>query len=340
MAAAGYGPSNPATLLFPEPAMPAPRPHLAALTLLALSAATHAADFAPKGARATLTVDYSYDAVGKKSDKYDLREWKVQRTLRVESQLTAGLPAPLPSLQPMEAGQQAQLQKQAAQMNKFAEQSAPMMASAQAIMDKCGDDDKCMEREAMKMGQAMAGTPQMDAHLKAGKETAAALAPGANRYQAWQGQSQTGSYKIDEKVHVVHADPICIPLPKQRCTRDEVRQGSGALKNTVKGSPAVIEVDAGKSTLTLVLPAALETLGLTETITTNEPEGTHSTPTPKGPQQRQVLFRPADGKPQVPTFTVPLSGGWRSQSGVQTYKFSGANEEGGTMTVRWRFQVQ
>jgi len=33
-----------------------------------------------------------------------------------------------------------------------------------------------------------------------------------------------------------------------------------------------------------------------------------------------------DGKVQVPTFTVPLSGGWRSQSG--------------TMTVRWRFQVQ
>lgn len=317
-------------------------PRLAALALVALataSAATRAADFAPKGVGAMLSVDYSYAAAGKKSDKYDLREWKLRRTLHIDAQLTAGAAAPMPSLQPMEAGQQTRLQQQTAQVNKFAEQSAPMMASAQAILEKCGDDEKCMEREAMRLGQSMSGTPQLDATLKAGKETAAVLAPGANRYQVWQGQSQTGNYRIDEKVHIVHADPICIPLPKQRCTRDEVRQGAGTLANT-KGSAAIIEVDTGKSTLTLMLPTAHEALGYTETVTTDEPEGTHSTPTPKGPQPRQLAFKPVEGKAQVPTFTVPLSGGWRSQSGVQTFKFTGPNEQGGTMTVRWRFQVQ
>lgn len=319
--------------------MPATALLLAVLTLLTLGSTAHAADFAAKGARATLTVDFSYEAVGKKNDKLDLREWKVTRTLHIESQLTAAGPAPMPSLQPLEAGQQARLQQQSAQMNKMAEQSAPLMASAQAIMEKCGDDDACMEREAAKLGQRMAGTPQMDATLKTGKETAAVLAPGANRYQAWAGQSQTGSYKIDEKLHIVHADPICVKLPRQRCTRDEVRQGAGTLKNT-KGSAALVEVDAGNSTLTLMLPNAHEALGYTETITTNEPEGTHSTPTPKGPQPRQLGFKPVDGKAQVPTFTVPLARGWRSQSGVQTHKFNGANEEGGTMTIRWRFQAQ
>lgn len=312
---------------------------LAALSLLAISTAPQAADFAPKGARAVLTVDYSYEANGKKSDKYDLREWKLLRTLHIDAQLTAGGPAPLPSLQPLEAGQQARIQQQSSHGNKMAAQSAPLMASAQAIMEKCGDDDQCMEREAAKLGQGLTGTPQMEATLKTGRETAAVLAPGANRYQAWAGQSQTGSYKIDEKLHIVHADPICVKLPRQRCTRDEVRQGTGTLKST-QGSAALVEVDAGKSTLTLMLPNAHEALGYTETIATNEPEGTHATPTPKGPQPRQIGFKPVDGKAQVPTFTVPLSGGWRNQSGVQTHKFNRAHEEGGTMTVRWRFQVQ
>lgn len=321
--------------------MPTPTARLTALTLLALGLAPpiQAADFAPKGARATLTVDFSYEAAGKKADKYDLREWKVQRTLHIDAQLTAGASAALPSLQPLDAGQQARLQQQAAQVNKFAEQAAPMMTSAQAIMEKCGDDEKCMEREAMRLGQNMAGKPQTDATLKMGRETAAALAPGANRYQAWQGQSQTGQYKIDERLHIVHADPICMTLPGKRCTRDELRRGAGALANT-KGSAALVEVDTGKSTLTLQLPFAAEALPYTETITTDEPEGTHSTPTPKGPQQRQLVFKLADGKAQAPLFTVPLSGGWRSQSGVQTQKFNGADEEGGTLTVRWRFQVQ
>lgn len=315
-------------------------PRLATLTLAALTLApAHAADFAPKGGKAMLSVDFTYEAVGKKTDKQDLREWKVLRTLRIDAVLIAAAPAAMPSLQPLEAGQQARIQQQSAQVNKMAEQSAPLMASAEAIMAKCGDDDKCMEREAMKLGQAMSGTPQMDATLKAGKETAAVLAPGANRYQAWGGQSQSGSYKIEEQVHIVHSDPICVKLPKRLCTRDELRQGAGTLAAT-KGSPAMAEVDTGKSTLTLLLPAPTQALGYTETITTNEPEGTHDTPTPKGPQQRQTIFRQTDTEVQAPRFTVPLSGGWRNQSGVQTRKFTGPNEGGGTLTVRWRFQVQ
>ncbi len=40
------------------------------------------------------------------------------------------------------------------------------MADAEKIMAKCGDDEDCITREAMKMGAALQGTPQMDAAMK------------------------------------------------------------------------------------------------------------------------------------------------------------------------------
>jgi hypothetical protein len=320
--------------------MPTPAFRLATLSLVALAAApaAQAVDFAPKGGRATLSVDYSYASSGKKrADTLDLREWKVLRTLHIDAQLTALAPAPLPSLQPMEAGQQARIQQQTAQLSKLADQSAPQLAGAQAVMDKCGDDDACLERESMRLAQAMAGKPETQATLKMGRETAAALAPGPNRYQAWQGQSQSGSYKIDETLHITYDDPGCVRQRGQRCTRHEVRQGGGPLKSA-NGSAALLEFDTAKSTLTLLLPAAHEALAYSETVTADDPEAVRSLP--KGPQPRQLIFRPAPGKAQAPAFSVPLSGGWRSQSGVQTYQFTEANEGGGTLTVRWRFQVQ
>jgi hypothetical protein len=79
-------------------------------------------------------------------------------------------------------------------------------------------------------------------------------------------------------------------------------------------------------------------MAYTETITTDEPEGTHSVPTPKGPQARQLVFRVGDdgaattGKP----WTVPLKGGWRSQSGERVVMLKGDAGEGGKLTVRWR----
>ena len=67
---------------------------------------------------------------------------------------------------------------------------APMMADVQAIVARCGDDEKCIERETMKLGASMSGTAQLNADLKMGKETAAVMRPGADRYQRWQARSQ------------------------------------------------------------------------------------------------------------------------------------------------------
>jgi len=71
--------------------------------------------------------------------------------------------------------------------------------------------------------------------------------------------------ETDETVHVSVTDPICTGLPCHRCTRNELRKGSGQIPlppgakqdaGAVAGVSAV-EVDAGRNTLTLALPVPI-----------------------------------------------------------------------------------
>jgi len=322
-----------------------PSPYwLFALGLAAYCPAAWAADaFAPAGAKATLSVEFLYESAGKKQDINDLREWRSKRSVNLVADLASQVPTPLPTMQALDAAQTAKLDKQAGQMQKMATEMAPMTADIGKIMAKCGGienlDEKCMEREIKNMGTALAGTKKGDAMLKTGKETAQALQPGAPRYQVWYATAQKGSYAIDETAHSVLADPIC--QPTLRCTRNEVRKGSGTVPPRTATARDVglfyaVEVDTAKNTLTVALPVPLLPLPYTETITTNEPDGARDTPTPKGPQSKQLVFRTsADGNNKP--FTVALKGGWRSQSGEQVAQVKG---EDGKLTVRWRFQVQ
>lgn len=322
---------------------------LAAGAALAGADVAQAAEpFAAAGARATLTVDYRYESSGKKQDRYDLHEWRVARSVQITADLAAHKEAPTPQLQQPDAAYMAEQQKKAKQAEALSAEMAPMMASAEQILAKCGEDEACITRESQKLGAAMAGTPELAQAQQAGKQVEELGRIGGPRYQTWRATAQKGSYAIDESEHIVHSDPICMSLPGARCTRDELRRGAGALP-AVPGAAkdphaaagfAAVEVDAEKNTLTLVLPAPLSALPYTETITTDEPEGTHETPTPKGPQARQQMFRVGpDGKGTAEPITVALAGGWRSQSGERVVKIAGAAGEGGTLTVRWRFQV-
>jgi hypothetical protein len=310
-----------------------------------LATAIDAADaFAPVGAKATLSVEYRFEAAGRTQDKYDLREWRVKRGADVVAELVAQKPQPLPAMQPLQAGQAAKIQQQQAQAQKAAKQMAPMMADVQAIIARCGEDEKCIERETMKLGASMSGSAQLDTTLKTGKETAAVMQPGADRYQRWQGRTQNVSYALDESWHVVHADPICMTLPKARCTHDMTRKGGGDMAPTP--STAQVEIDAQAGTMILQLAVPLGVLAYVETQTTDEPPGTHDTPTPKGSRDGQMpLPVSADGKPNPALLTVALKGGWRSQTGEQTVamgagSWHGASGEGGTLRMRWRFAAQ
>jgi len=321
---------------------------LAAIGAFTLGAgpAIHAADFAPVGAKATLSVEYRYESSGVVNGSpdrvYHVREWRVRRSADVVAELVAQKPQPLSSTQAMEPAQLAKVQQQQAQAQKAAKQMAPMMADAQAVVAKCGNDEKCIEREVMKMGAGMAGTQQLADTQKVGAETAAVLQPGANRYQRWQGRTQKSSYSVDEAWHVVHADPICMSLPRGRCTHDMTRKGGGNVAPSQ--SPATFEFDAQNGTLTVLLPVPMGAMGCTEVHTTDEPEGTHDTAVPKGPQPCQMALRIAAESKSTPS-PLSVKGGWRSQAGEYTVAFGAggwhnAPGEPGKLVVRWRLSAQ
>jgi hypothetical protein len=323
-----------------------------AITLAVMTTAAHAAEaFAPAGAKATLSVDYVYESAGRKSSEgmYDPYEWRVKHSVSFVVDLAAQATTAMPTLQAIDAAQTAELKSKSDKAQAVATQMAPMMADVQKIMAKCGDDEACITRETQKMGAAMQGTPQMAAAMNAKKDVQQLANPGAPRYQAWRPTAQKGSYSIDETAHISVTDPICTGFPRHRCTRDEVRKGSGqiTLPPESKKSPrpgagiSAVEVDASKNTLTVRPPVPL-VLPYTETITTDEPAGTHDTPTPRGPQQKLLRFRvnAEDGVTNAKPFTVPLKGGWRSQAGEQVVALKGEFGDAGKLTVRWRFNVQ
>ena len=320
---------------------------------LLMTPAAHAADaFAPAGAKATLSVDYVYESAGKKSSEgmYDPYEWRVERSANLVAELAAQPTTAMPTVQAIDASQMAELKGKSQKAESVATQMAPMMADAEKIMAKCGEDEACITREAQKLGAAMQGTPQMEAAMSAKKDAQELATPGAPRYQAWRPTAQKGSYLIDETVHISVTDPICTSRPRHRCTRDEVRKGSGEIPvpPEAKKNPAAavgisaVELDAGKNTLTVTLPVPLFPLPYTETITTDEPEGTHDTPTPKGPQQKLLRFRvdAAGGVTHDKPFTVALKGGWRSQAGEQAVALKGEFGDAGKLSIRWRFDMQ
>ena len=328
---------------------------LLCVCLAATCAASHAADvLVPAGAKATLSVEYLYESSGKKRSEgmYDPYEWRVKRNASLTAELAAQPATAMPTVQAIDASQMGQLQGKVDKAQAVTTKMAPMMADAQKIMAKCGDNEACITREVQKMGAAMQGTPQMDSAMSAKKDIAELSKQDALRYQAWRPTSQTGTYLIDEAVHISSPDPICASKPRHRCTRDETRKGSGeipvpaeAKSKQNKGAAAgisAVELDSEKNTLTVTLPVALSMLPYTETIVTDEPEGTHDTPTPKGPQQKLLRYRvnAAGGIMHEKPFTVPLKGGWRSQQGEQVVKLKGSFGDEGTLTVRWRFAVQ
>lgn len=330
---------------------PSPRFALLAVGIAVCGSAAGAADaFAPAGTKATLTVDYRYESAGKQRSEgqYDPYEWKVRRNAQLVAQLSAGAPKPLPAVHTIETAQIENMKSKAAKAEAIGTRMAPSMDAAMKIAEKCGDNDACMEREAMKLGAEMRGNGQMAAlqgHAKALDEV---TRPGAPRYQAWNGVSQSGSYDIDEVVHISVTDPICIGRPRNRCIRDETRKGAGKLPVAIPGlkvngpanaSTAAVEIDTQKNTLAVRLPG-VGLLPLTETITSDEPEGTHETPTPKGPHQILLTYRlKQDRGADDEALVFPLKGGWRSQSGEQVLALKGPFGDTGKLTVRWQFVV-
>lgn len=290
------------------------------------SPAARAADFAAKGAAATLTVEYVYESAGKTADKYDAHEWKVKRSAKVTADLTALPPEAYSGMHAMSAEQQADLAKKQTSAKSAQKKLEPMAADMEKIAAKCGDDEACIEREVKKYGFGMSDADQEKAK-SAGKDIAEVGKQGPARYQLWKGASQNGTYTIEETAHFVDADPICESLPKQRCTKDETRKANGAIP--ASGTGAMFEMDGKDKTLEVLLPGPFP-LAYSQTVTTNKPGEKGGT------SQGVVRFPSAAPRPMK----IAIKGDWKNQSGTETTKVQGAGGEGGTLTVRWQLTVK
>ena len=311
------------------------------VVLLCVAAPVHAELFVAAGAKGTLEVEYVYDAAGKTQDQYDTHEWRVKRAVNLTAQLSAQAPAPLPGLHQLDARQQTELTNKRASAadsaQKAQQKTAPMMADIESIMAKCGEDEACMEKAVASYGMSKGMTPELESAQQDVADVVKASDLGPPRYQIWRATAQKGTYTIDETIHRVDADPICMELPGARCTSDMSNQGAGDVSPppSAKRDPAsaaglsALEVDSVKQTLMIALPIPLNPLSYQQTVRTDDPEEKSGTTT-------QSMLFPRDVKP----ITVALAGDGRDESGQQVIKLSGKAEEGGTLTLRWHFKAQ
>ena len=307
-----------------------------ALALAAFTVSAKAQVLAPKGAKGTLTVEYTYASNGKSSDQNDSHQWNVKRTVKLSADMVAQAAQPLSSVNEMEPGQKADMKAKQEKARSAQEKMAPLQADIQKIMEKCGEDEACMQREIQKYGMANSDSATMNSARSAKPDIEAASKQGPARYQLWTAASQMGTYSVEESRKDVVADPAC--GASLHCTTDETARGAGDVpappgaRAGASATPgfAMAEVDAEGKTLTLVLPVPLSPLSYTKTVKSNSPDRK------SGTFQAVVRCPPKDLKP----VRVALKGGGRNESGTEEIPIAGAGGDGGTLTVRWSFATK
>ncbi|HET9863615.1 MAG TPA: hypothetical protein VFP37_09255 [Steroidobacteraceae bacterium] len=298
------------------------------LAVVTASGTAQAALLVNRGAKATLTVQYDYSATGKKADKFEPREWRVQRTIKLVVPMTADAPQPVSSLRPMDAGYAAEMDKKKGQIQELHKTMAPTMQDMMKIAERCNENEACIEKAI----QEYSTTMDRSTIEKGKSQVASASGMSGPRYQLWQPLSEKGTYSVDESYRGQTSDPLCSGKPKQRCTREETRKGGGDIPmlGGVNRSAALLEIDDAGKEILIKLPVPLGALTYTRQVTTDFPdEKSGSFPGTLPPMVGQQK-----------TLTVPLTGDLRNASGSQSFKMDGAEGEGGTLTVSWQFALQ
>ena len=296
---------------------------------IAFCAAAHAGLLTSKGAKGTLNVQYEYSSSGKKTDKYEPREWHVQRTINLIVPMTADLPQASSTLRPMDAAQSADLANKQAHIANLHKTLAPTMADMMKIAEKCDEDEACVEKAIQEYSKTM----DQSTIDSAKSDAAAASKMSGPRYQLWQPVSEKGTYLVDETYRAQTSDPLCMGKPKQRCSREETRKGGGEippLKGAKVTSMALLEVDSVNKDILIRLPVPLGAIGYTRQVSSDFPDEKSGTST-------DALASMAG---QQKTVTAVIPGDLRPASGTQSFKLDGAEGEGGTLVVKWQFTLQ
>jgi hypothetical protein len=299
------------------------------LSGMAAFGTSHAALLVNKGAKATLTVQYDYSAVGRKADKYEPKEWRVQRTIKLVVPMMADTPQPASSLRPMDKAYAAEMDKKRGQVQEMHRTMAPAMEEMMNIAERCDENEACIEKAIQEYSTTMDRST-----IEKGKAQAtAASAMSGPRYQVWLPVAQKGTYSVDEAYRAQTSDPLCSGKPKQRCTREETRKGGGdipPLAGAKNQSAAMLEIDSAGQEIMIKLPVPLGALAYTRQVNSDFPDEKSGT--------FPGTLPPMAG--QQKTLNVPLTGDLRAASGTQSFKVDGAEGEGGTLTVTWQFAAQ
>jgi len=297
------------------------------VTLSLTTAGLASAQVLPPRTKGLLTLDYIFQSSGQWSDAQgnDRRDWRVSRKITVNATMVAENPSPVAALLPGTAAEKAELAGRQQRAASGAQKVAPMMASIERLLEKCGDDEACMEREST----ALASSMDVDAVRSAGVDAAAAGRPLNNHYQLWRVATYDGRYVADELYNAALADPDCLTAPRSQCVSQTVRKGSGPIPTSATPLAVMMEVDGPGKRLQISLPVASGNMPVTRTVTGKVPDGKPGTFTD------QLTFPWTRLKPVV----VTIPGGLDNANGTQTVKVEGERGEGGTLTVAWSFTL-
>lgn len=305
--------------------------------LLSLASAAHAQMIYPKGTKATITVEYSYQSSGDQAETPsdpDTITWRARRAITVTATVAAQPAIGVPTMHKQEAQQTAAVADMQKRTEKVMVQTAPMMDAAMAAYEKCGDNEACLEREVMAMSGAVAKSDVKGAKENVDAITASAASMNDTpRYQRWEPVSQAPSpYSIDEEKSVRSREPGCMRNPKQTCTTRETVKGVGTLAGTSGESTAMFEVDSKGGDIALALPVPLGLLPATFTRTTDDPDQKSEN------TQSQIVFpnisneRPGSLRSPLVVKLKDL----RAATGTFTIPSKGKYAENGTLTIKWR----
>lgn len=231
---------------------------LCATTIFAFS--VQAATPSPTDGKATLVVTYELKGAGKElPDSHEKHvTWTVNGRYEVKATLIAQKPSGFGTMHQPDAAEQQREADRTAAAQAAATDMQPMMEQAQKIMEICGEDEACIERETIKMSQGidMSSQQMQDAQANV---AAASIMPEV-RYQAFQGGLQSGAYTVKETAHEAYFDAACSLATEARCAIDTTVTGSGKMKDGAgateyqSGAMAEIDFQAGSLIIQLALP--------------------------------------------------------------------------------------
>lgn len=290
-----------------------------------------------KGARVRLDVEYTFASAGRyeSSSKDQTRVWDSRKTVTMSAIYSADAPQAFGALHADDPEQKKSVADLRSATAKAATKMAPTMNDMMKLMDECGGADTpqqqaCIEKKVAEY--ANTNRDSLNATRKSVQGDAAALSKAATdkRFQLWNLVSQSGQYQFSEQVTSQVFEMTCTKTKK--CERIVVRKGGGAIPPPPGGkSPAgssMFEVDSTAKNAVIRLPMPLAPLQVEQTVTTTIPDETGGKST--------VPVPPWMAKAVTP-ITVPVPTDLASASGTKTLNVAGSYEEGGKLTITWKF---